>query len=102
MKAERYADGSLAWGSPAWKAQQTKQRSSEARAKVAREQNAAYKALMESGAWPADTCPNCIRRGVPNIGAAGCCKSYSHHIGSVCLHCGNDERGRDWKFRGVS
>ena len=46
----------------------------------------------KTGQWPAFQCPKCQRRGFERIGSAACCKSYNHHLGECCLHCGNDER----------
>jgi protein-arginine kinase activator protein McsA len=50
----------------------------------------------EAAKFPAWTCKSCERRRFRDIlrngfGCAGCCKNYSHHIGEVCPHCGNNE-----------
>lgn len=79
-----------------------------ARIRAEREQ---FEAQVVSGEWPADSCAGCIARGVGKVvgqsggttivlGGSACCQSYGHHVGSFCLHCGNDERGTAWKYRG--
>lgn len=47
--------------------------------------DAEFERLKEQGEFPSCSCESCSRRG-------GCCKYWGHHIGDVCLHCGNDER----------
>lgn len=57
-----------------------------------------FHANLQSGVWPMDTCDKCSRH--PAVGCAGCCKSFAHHVGDFCIHCGNDERRGGWTFRG--
>lgn len=53
-----------------------------------------FRAQVRSGDWPQDTCEACQR-------TKRCCRSYSHHHGDCCTHCGNDERNpRTWGWRG--
>lgn len=52
-----------------------------------------FAACIRTGLWPAKTCPECQRRGYNGpAGSAACCRSYGHHRGDNCIHCGNDER----------
>lgn len=57
-----------------------------AKARFFAEKDRQFRELQRSGEWPSKTCPECQAR------HGGCCKSYNHHIGDNCLHCGNDER----------
>jgi hypothetical protein len=57
-----------------------------------------FHANLQSGTWPADACAQCRPVGV--VPSAGCCQSFAHHVGSFCLHCGNDERHGQWTYRG--
>lgn len=44
--------------------------------------------------WPQDSCKfERCRSG------STCCKRVHHHNGNVCLHCGNDEREEEWRYR---
>lgn len=55
--------------------------------------DATYAAQLAANSWPSDTCKFCKR-------AKACCARCSHHVGDMCLHCGNDERARPFTFRG--
>ncbi len=44
--------------------------------------------------WPQDSCSFARCKS-----GSTCCKRNHHHSGELCLHCGNDERTEEWRYR---
>lgn len=54
---------------------------------------ALFRERCTSQQWPRDTCNKCNRR-------QACCCDYNHHVGDVCVHCGNNELDdHEWLYR---